>query len=67
MKDLEKRIKSESRSVIRITNAVLKCRDCKFRWDDSNILGNTSRCIKYPLKPNEVLKGGNCPKYQKEN
>ena len=67
MDDFEKRIKSEARTVTRITNSLLKCKDCKFRLDDSKILGNTSQCMQYPLKPNKVLKGENCPKYQKEN
>lgn len=67
MDDFEKRIKSEARSVTRITNSLLKCRDCKFRLDDSKVLGNTSRCKQYYLKPNQVLKGGDCPKYEKED
>lgn len=67
MKDLKKRIESEAQSVTRITNSLLICKDCKFRLDDSQILGNTSRCKQYPLKPNQVIKGGECPKYEKEN
>lgn len=67
MDDFEKRIESEARAVTRITNSLLKCKDCKFRLDDSKILGNTSQCMQYPLKSNKVLKGENCPKYQKEN
>lgn len=67
MEDLKKRIESESRSISRTTNQDLMCRDCLFQWDDSKILGNTSRCQEYPLKPNQVLKGGSCTKYQKKD
>lgn len=67
MDDFEKRIKSEARTVTRITNSLLKCKDCRFRLDDSKILGNTSRCQEYPLKPNQVLKGGDCTKYKKRD
>lgn len=67
MDDFEKRIKSEARTVTRITNSLLKCKDCRFKLDDSKILGNTSRCMQYPLKPNQVLKGKDCLKYKKEN
>lgn len=63
---IKDRIHEEAKSVTRITNADLKCRDCFFHLDDSVRLGNTSQCKAYPLKPNEVLKGGNCPKYRKE-
>lgn len=62
----EDRIQEEAKSLQRITNADLKCKDCFFRLDDSVRLGNTSQCKQYPLKPNEVLKGGGCPRYRKE-
>ena len=65
MGDFKKRIESESQCISRTTNQNLKCRDCLFRLDDSKILGNTSRCQEYPLKPNQVLKGGDCTKYKK--
>ncbi len=67
MNDFEDRIKSETRSLIRITNQQLKCKDCIFRFDDSKILGNTSRCEQFPSKPNSVLLGKDCPKYKKED
>ena len=67
MEDLKKRIESEAQSITRVTNSLLICKDCKFRLDDSRILGNTSRCKQYSLKPNQVLKGGDCPKYEKED
>lgn len=67
MEDFKKRIESEARSVTRITNSMLQCKDCRFRLDDSKILGNTSRCLIFFLKPNQVIKGGDCPRYKKED
>lgn len=67
MDDFEKRIKSEARSVTRITNSLLKCKDCRFKLDDSKILGNTSQCRQYLIKPNQVLKGKDCSRYKKED
>lgn len=67
-KELGKRIKSEQTCFAPIRNKDLICKDCKFRMDDSKIIGNTSSCEVYPkhTKPNEVIKGGNCPEYQQE-
>ena len=64
--DFEKRIESESRSVRRITNGDLVCRDCIYRLDDSERLGNTSQCKRYISKPNQVLLGRDCEEYRKE-
>ena len=64
--DFEKRIESESRSVSAITNADLVCRDCIYRLDDSERLGNTSQCKRYISKPNQVLLGRDCEEYRKE-
>ena len=64
--DFEKRIESESRSVGAITNADLVCRDCIYRLDDSERLGNTSQCKRYISKPNQVLLGRDCEEYRKE-
>lgn len=64
--DFEKRIESESRSIGRITNADLVCRDCIYRLDDSERLGNTSQCKRYIPKPNQVLLGRDCEEYRKE-
>ena len=64
--DFEKRVESESRSVGRITNADLVCRDCIYQLDDSERLGNTSQCKRYISKPNLVLLGRDCEEYRKE-
>lgn len=67
MNDMEKRIQSESKATIGITNQDLVCRDCVQRYDDGFIFGNVSKCEFYPVcKPIEVLNGGKCDQYVKE-
>lgn len=63
-KKMKERIESEARATMRISNKDLICRDCKFALDDSKILGNTSRCKVFELKPVEVLVGGECGRYK---
>ena len=63
---LKNRIQSEAKTVMRITNQDLVCKDCKSRFDDRVKFGNTSACKKYDLKPNQVLLGKSCEKYEKE-
>jgi hypothetical protein len=64
--EFEKRIKDEQKGFVRITNEDLVCKDCKHKWDDNEILGNTSRCDCYQWKPNSIIVGGKCEKYEKE-
>lgn len=63
---LENRIQSEAKTVMRITNQDLVCKDCKSRFDDRIKFGNTSACKKYDIKPNVVLLGKSCEEYEKE-
>lgn len=64
-KDFEKRIKSESRGIMRITNDQLVCKDCAFKYDDEKIFGNTSFCDQYPDgKPDSIIVGGECDYYE---
>lgn len=66
LNELEKRMMRENVKAVRITNNDLKCKDCKYRRDDSIIEGNTSRCDIYPVsKPNKVINGGDCSYYDK--
>jgi len=62
----KKRITSEQRCMKHITNNDLVCKDCIYRIDDSIVLGNTSECETFDLKPNKVLTGGKCDEYVKE-
>lgn len=65
--NMRKRIESEARAIIPITNSTLVCKDCVQRFDDSIICGNVSRCEAFPTsKPNGVLLGGKCAEYVKE-
>ena len=63
MDEMEKRIHSEAEAIVRITNNDLVCKDCQWRSDDTEIFGNTSRCVIYRSKPNQVLLGGKCNGY----
>ncbi len=41
--------------LIRITNEDLQCKDCKHKYYDTVIFGNTSKCEMYEIKPNGIL------------
>ncbi len=74
---LADRIASEARSASPILCSDLICKDCTFRYDDSNpernghrngygrMIGPTGVCSQYDKKPNKVLLGGKCDKYRK--
>lgn len=64
--EFQKRIESEQTCMRRITNDDLVCKDCKFKYDDAVILGNTSKCAIYESKPNKVILGKECDEYMKE-
>ena len=49
-----------------ITNNDLVCKDCRNRFKDEEMPSNTSKCAKYEVKPDEVLDGGECIEYDKE-
>lgn len=63
-KEFERRVKSESKTGIRVTNKNLVCKDCLFKYDDEVKLGNTSKCAVYKTKPNLILLGGKCEFYK---
>ena len=66
MDEYQKRLESEQKSVTRITNYDLVCRDCAQKFDDSEIYGNVSRCKVYPkCKPLGVLNGEGCKEHVK--
>lgn len=65
-KEFERRIKSESKAAIRVTNKNLVCKDCLFKYDDDTKLGNTSKCAVYKTKPNLILLGGKCEFYKRD-
>lgn len=64
---LEARMRSEQLCMKRITNDDLVCKDCMYRFDDSQKLGNTSKCEMFEeCKPHEVLLGHDCCLYDKD-
>ena len=58
--DFKKRIASEAKAAMPIRNDNLDCKDCVYKYDDSEIPGNTSKCEIYDNKPNAILLGGKC-------
>ena len=64
---LDKKFKNDRLKFGLIKNADLMCKDCMYRYDDSQVFGNTSRCEMYQeRKPSEVLDGNECWLYDKE-
>ena len=63
-KEFERRIKSESKAAIRVTNKNLVCKDCLFKYNDDTKLGNTSKCAIYKAKRIFILLGGKCEFYK---
>lgn len=51
----------------RITNDQLVCVDCAYRLDDGEMPGNVSRCSVFTYKPDLVLSGGACLRYEHES
>ena len=49
-----------------IKNKNLVCKDCKKRYDDTELPCNTSKCEAFKLKYSEVFDGGDCIEYEKE-
>ena len=43
-----------------IRNADLVCTDCLYKYDDTNMPCNVSKCEMYEEKPSTVIDGGNC-------
>ncbi|MFR7762998.1 MAG: hypothetical protein ACLU1S_08050 [Eubacterium sp.] len=49
-----------------IKNNDLVCKDCEYCFDDEKLPCNTSKCMIYEMKPDEVIDGGDCIKYEKK-
>ena len=63
-KNYQDRIESEARAAKQITNDDLVCKDCIFKDHPKK---KTVMCLIYNRKPNEVLLGGECDRYVKED
>ncbi len=63
---MDEKFKKDKLAFTRITNEDLVCKDCKSKFDDSDMPCNTTKCEVYDLKPSNVLDGGECSEYKKE-
>lgn len=66
LNSLSKKFKEDELVFERIRNKDLICIDCKYRYNDDGLFGNVSRCEIFQQKPNEVLRGGMCIEYEKD-
>lgn len=63
---LDEKFKNDKLKFEQITNKDLVCKDCRKRYDDTNMPCNTSKCEAFNMKPNEILDGGDCIEYENE-
>ena len=61
---LDEKFKNDDLKFEQITNKDLICKDCKKKYDDTNMPCNTSKCEAFSVKPDEVLDGGDCIEYE---
>lgn len=61
---LDEKFKKDELKFGQITNKDLICKDCKKKYDDTNMPCNTSKCEAFNVKPDEVLDGGDCIEYE---
>lgn len=63
---IDEKFKNDELNFNLVTNDDLVCNDCRNRYDDKDMPCNTSKCAKFEIKPDEVLDGGECIEYDKE-
>lgn len=63
---LDEKFKKDELKFEIIKNENLICKDCKKRYDDTDLPCNTSKCQAFDIKPDEVLDGGDCIEYEPE-
>lgn len=66
MNALDEKFKKDNLKFDQIKNENLVCKNCQFRFDDTDMPCNTSRCKMFEVKPDEVLDGGKCIEYKQE-
>lgn len=64
---LDEKFKKDKLKFNQIKNENLVCKDCKKRYDDKLIPGNTSKCEVYHRKLLTVLNGGDCDEYESQH
>lgn len=63
---LDEKFKKDELKFNAIKNEDLICKDCKKKYDDTDLPCNTSKCEAFAVKPNEIFDGGDCIEYEKE-
>lgn len=63
---LDEKFKKDILKFTPIKNANLVCKDCKKRYDDTELPCNTSKCEAFKMKPSEIFDDGDCIEYEKE-
>lgn len=66
MNPLDEKFKNDNMKVEPVKNDDLICKDCKKKYDDTDLPCNTSQCEAFAVKPDEVFDGGDCIEYEKE-
>ena len=66
MNPMNGKFENDELKMVQIKNKDLVCKDCRNKFDDTNVPANTSKCEKYDLKPDEVLDGGKCIEFDTE-
>ena len=61
---LDEKFRNDKLKFKQITNKDLICKNCKKKYDDTNMPCNTSKCEAFDVKPNEVLDGGDCIEFE---
>lgn len=61
---LDEKFKNDKLKFEQIKNQDLVCKDCRKKYDDTNMPCNTSKCEAFDVKPNEVLDGGDCIEFE---
>lgn len=63
---IDEKFKNDKLKFEVIKNENLVCKDCQYKYDDTEMPCNTSKCAKFPVKPNEVIDGGDCHEYKEK-
>lgn len=63
---LDEKFKNDKMKFNAIKNKDLICKDCKKKYDDTDLPCNTSKCEAFAEKPAEIFDGGDCIEYEKE-
>ena len=63
---LDEKFKNDKLKFVQIKNNDLICKNCRKKYDDTNVPCNTSKCEAFAVKPNEVLDGGDCIEFENE-